>query len=113
MHIASEKKYSGLGIGAFAVSLIAGAFMLALIVLSAFLVNYVPGSLDEEAPSAMLIGLLMFAAIIGELAAAAMGVGSLFQRDRKKLYGVLGLVFSVSGLLGILALIAFGLSRGA
>ncbi|PPT79671.1 hypothetical protein XthCFBP4691_18575 [Xanthomonas theicola] len=31
-----------------------------------------PGSLDEDAPSPMLIGLLMFVAIIGVLAVAAM-----------------------------------------
>lgn len=112
MQIASQVKYSGLGIAAFVVSLVAGAFMLGLVVVSAMLGHYQPDSLDEDSPIAMLVGLLMFAAIVCDLCAAAMGIGSLFQRDRKKLYGVLGLVFALSGLLGSVALIVFGLSQG-
>jgi len=47
------------------------------------------------------------------LAAAALGIGSLFQRDRRKLYGVLGLIFAIATLVGVAALIVFGLIQGS
>ncbi|MBB5875244.1 MULTISPECIES: hypothetical protein [Xanthomonas] len=104
--------YSGLGIAAFAVSLIAAVLTLALVGVSAALVYYQPASLDEDAPLAMLVGMAMMVGVIAELAAAALGIGCLFQRDRRKLYGVLGLVFAVTTLVGITALIVFGLVQG-
>lgn len=104
--------YSGLGIASFAVSLIAAALTFVLIDISGALAYYQPGSLDEDTPMAMLVGLAMMITIFAELAAAALGIGSLFQRDRRKLYGVLGLIFAVATLIGIVALIVFGLMQG-
>lgn len=100
--------YSGLGIASFAVSLIAAALMLALIVVCGALVYSQPGSLDEDTPLAMLLGLALMITIFAELAAAALGIGCFFQRDRRKLYGVLGLIFAIATLLGVVALIVFG-----
>ncbi|MDR6672432.1 hypothetical protein [Xanthomonas sp. 1678] len=100
--------YSGLGIASFAVSLIAAALMLALIVVCGALVYSQPGSLDEDTPLAMLLGLALMITIFAELAAAALGIGCFLQRDRRKLYGVLGLIFAIATLIGVVALIVFG-----
>ncbi len=104
--------YSGLGIASFAVSLIAAVLTLALIGICAALVHSQPDSLDEDSPMAMLVGMAMMVGVFAELAAAALGIGSLFQRDRRKLYGVLGLIFAIATLLGVAALIVFGLIQG-
>ena len=104
--------YSGLGIAAFAVSLIAAVLTLVLIDICAALVYSQPGSLDDNSPLAMLVGMAMMVGVFAELAAAALDIGSLFQRDRRKLYGVLGLIFSIVTLLGVAALLVFGLVQG-
>ncbi|KWV11761.1 hypothetical protein [Xanthomonas translucens] len=104
--------YSGLGIASFAVSLIAAVLTLVLVGICAALVYSQPDSLDDDSPLAMLVGMAMMVGIVAELAAAALGIGSLFQRDRRKLYGVLGLIFAIATLVGVAALIVFGLMRG-
>ncbi|MCT8285606.1 hypothetical protein NYQ43_07845 [Xanthomonas translucens pv. translucens] len=104
--------YSGLGIASFAVSLIAAVLTLVLVGICAALVYSQPDSLDDDSPLAMLVGMAMMVGIVAELAAAALGIGSLFQRDRRKLYGVLGLIFAIAPLVGVAALIVFGLMRG-
>ncbi|KWV13563.1 hypothetical protein [Xanthomonas translucens] len=104
--------YSGLGIASFAVSLIAAVLTLVLVGICAALVYSQPDSLDDDSPLAMLVGMAMLIGIVAELAAAALGIGSLFQRDRRKLYGVLGLIFAIATLVGVAALIVFGLMRG-
>ncbi|WP_225209741.1 hypothetical protein [Xanthomonas bonasiae] len=105
--------YSGLGIASFAVSLIAAVLTLVLIGVCAALVYSQPDSLDEDSPLAMLVGMAMMVGVFAELAAAALGIGSLFQRDRRKLYGVLGLIFAIATLVGVAALIVFGLIQGS
>ena len=105
--------YSGLGIASFAVSLIAAVLTLALIGVCAALVYSQPDSLDEDSPLAMVVGMAMMVGVFAELAAAALGIGSLFQRDRRKLYGVLGLIFAIATLVGVAALIVFGLIQGS
>lgn len=104
--------YSGLGIASFAVSLIAAVLTLVLVGICAALVYSQPDSLDDDSPLAMLVGMAMMVGIVAELAAAALGIGSLFQRDRRKLYGVLGLIFAIATLVGVAALIVFGLIQG-
>ncbi len=104
--------YSGLGIASFAVSLIAAVLTLVLVGICAALVYSQPGSLDDDSPLAMLVGMAMLIGIVAELAAAALGIGSLFQRDRRKLYGVLGLICAIATLVGVAALIVCGLMRG-
>lgn len=104
--------YSGLGIASFAVSLIAAVLTIVLIGICGVLAYSQPDSLDEESPVAMLVGLAMMITIFAELAAAALGIGCFFQRDRRKLYGVLGLIFAVATLIGVVALIVFGLLQG-
>lgn len=101
--------YSGLGIASFAVSLIAAVLTFAMIGVSAVLAYAQPGSLDEDSPLSILVGLAIMVCVFAELAAAALGIGTLFQRDRRKLYGVLGLVFATATLVGLVALIVFGL----
>lgn len=103
--------YSGLGIASFAVSLIAAALSFALVALSGVLSYTRPDGLDEESLAAILIGLGLMITVFAELAAAGLGIGCLFQRDRRKLYGVLGLIFSIATLLVIVALLAFGLMQ--
>ncbi|WP_230939971.1 hypothetical protein [Xanthomonas translucens] len=76
--------YSGLGIASFAVSLIAAVLTLVLVGICAALVYSQPDSLDDDSPLAMLVGMAMLIGIVAELAAAALGIGSLFQRDRRK-----------------------------
>ncbi len=63
----------------------------------------------QNSPQVVLIGLVTIALIGAEAVAFGLGVGALFQRNRQKLFGILGVVFSALAMLGTVGLIILGL----
>ena len=99
--------HSGLGIASFVISLGAGAILFIAIGIAGVL-DTQPGGLDEDSVAAGLLGLAMVATGLAQTLALGLGIAALVQAGRNKLYGVLGTVFSATGLIGMLALILFG-----
>jgi hypothetical protein len=92
-----ELKHSGVGISAFVCGLV--ALVTTFITLGwAGMAHAQSGGagIDEKSPLAVMIGL-------------ALGIGSLFQ-NRKRVFGVLGLVLGVAQVAGTVGIIAFGMS---
>lgn len=95
-----EKPHSGIGIA---------SFILALLMWSGFVALAI-AAMVTSGGSAINMGLglgLLVDALIG-LLASLLGVVTLFQSERKKVFGVLGLVLSVLAILFLVALTAFG-----
>ena len=105
-------KHSGLGIASFALSIIVGIAVLAVFVAAGIAETSTPGGMDEESPVAIIIGLGIFAAGGLGLVALGLGVASFFQSERKKLFGILGVVFSGAILLVTAGLMLLGLMLG-
>ena len=101
-------KHSWLGIGSFVISLAGGFAMLLLFGVAGYLQISTPGGMDEKSMTAILIGLMLFALIGAHLVGAGLAIGGLTQKDRKKVFAVLGLVFNVLVILCTLALMALG-----
>lgn len=104
-----EVKHSGLGIASFVISTVMGVAMLVLIVLAGVLETTTPGGMDEESLAAVLIGLFMFAFLFIDLLAAGLGIAGLLQKDRKKIFAILGVIIAVATILLTMLLLVVGL----
>src|SRR5690606_33657307 len=94
-----EVKHSGVGIASFVTSIVAGVLIFLLVIIAGVLEVSTPGGMDEESIAAVLIGLFLFAFLGAELVALGLGIGGLIQKDRKKIFAILGVVFSATALL--------------
>lgn len=104
-----ERKHSGLGIASFVVSIITGLMMFMLFVVAGVMETSTPGGMDENSVEAMLVGLFLFALLFLDLLAAGLGVAGLFQKERRKLFAILGLVFAAATIVITLLLVLIGL----
>ena len=97
-----ELKQSGVGIASFVLSLLSGICLFALFAVAGYMESQSPGGMNEEDPTTMLLGLALIAAGMGQFLAFILGAVGLFQPNRKKIFAVLGTIFS------LLAVLAFG-----
>lgn len=108
-----ELKHSGLGIASFVVSLAGGAALMGLIIAAGVIEATAPGTMDANSPASVFLGLLIIGSGGLDVVSAALGIASLFQTQRKKTFGVLGLVFSILTILGIGVLMVIGFAVSA
>lgn len=106
------QQHSGLGVASFVVSIIAGFSIFVLIVIAGLMETSTPGGLDENSIEAVLVGLLLIAFVGLALVALVLGIVGLVQKQRKKIFALLGTVFSGVSILCTIVLIAIGLSVG-
>jgi hypothetical protein len=106
--IAIERKHSGLGISSFVISLGAGFAMFVLFCVAGFMETTTPGGIDEKSGVAVVLGLVIFAVIAVHLLGLGLAIGGLTQKDRKKVFSILGLVFNGLIIVGTIGLIVLG-----
>lgn len=99
--------HSGLGIASFIISLAAGFTLLILFGVAGVLESQHDGCSGFLIQTTVL-GLVMVIAVLAQLLALGLGIAGMVQTERNKLFGVLGTVFSTTGLLGCLLLLLFG-----
>ncbi|HET7932171.1 MAG TPA: hypothetical protein VFL63_12395 [Rhodanobacteraceae bacterium] len=103
-----DQKHSGMGIAAFVLSLVAGVLMFLLIAIAGIMTASSPGGLDEHSPVAIIVGLGMMLLLGIDVVAIGLGIAGLIQRDRKRLFPILGLVFALATILGTIFLVILG-----
>ena len=101
-------KHSGLGIASFILSVAVGIFDFVLVAFAGLVEASTPGGMDEESVIAILIGIFIFGGVAANLAGTGLGVAGLVQRDRRKVFSVLGLAFNVAIVFGIIGLMILG-----
>lgn len=101
-------KHSGLGIASFILSILVGAFEFFLFAITGILETRTPGGLNEESAEAIILGLLIIAGLIVSLAGAGIAIGGLLQKNRHKVFAVLGVIFNIVLFIGVLVLIIIG-----
>ncbi|MGM0516777.1 MAG: DUF6142 family protein [Pseudomonadota bacterium] len=104
-----EQRHSGLGIASFIIGIASAILMFLLIVVAGALEASTPGGMDEESAAAVIVGLFLILFLLTSVVAFGLGVAGLFQRDRKKVFPVLGTVFSSVTVLGSVMLVLVGL----
>jgi len=107
-----EHKHSGLGIASFITSIVAGILTFLLIVIAGVMEVSTPGGMNEESAGAVIVGLFLFAFLFACLVTLVLGIAGLIQKDRKKIFAILGTVFSAVTLVGTISLVMLGLAIG-
>src|SRR5262245_44136443 len=103
-----ELKHSGFGIASFMISIVIGVLIVALIIVAGVLEASTPGGIDENSPPTMMVGLGILALVMADLLAIALGITGLVQAQRRKVFAVLGTIFSGLTILGTVVLIVVG-----
>jgi len=104
------EKYSGLGIASFIISVVSGFSIFVLMIVAGFLQATTPGGMHEKSAAAVIVGLFLLAFLAITVAGLGLGVGGLFQKNRKKIFAVLGTVFSSAILSGTIFVMLLGMS---
>ena len=106
-------KHSGLGIASFVMSIFVGLTMFLCFMVAGIMQMQAErqgqSSVDESSPIAIIIGLFILADILLCLVSFILGIAALFQTERKKVFAVLGIVFSVLIGIGTVGMIILGL----
>ena len=102
-------RHSGLGVASFILCLAIGLLELGTFVTAGIMGSNNPGGVDEESAAAALIGLTVLAGIFGAVVGVGLGIGGLMQRNRKKIFGILGLIMNGMIVLGVGFLIVVGM----
>lgn len=105
-------KNSGLGIASFITSILSGILIFILIVVAGIMETSTPGGINEQSPQAIIVGLFILAFSFLCLVALGLGIAGLIQKNRKKLFAVLGTVFSTVTILGVIGLMILGSTMG-
>jgi hypothetical protein len=104
----NEPKYSGLGIASFAISIIAGVLIFVTFVIAVVMEASTPGGMDEESVEFIWIGIAGIGLLIVELVALGLGIGGLFQKEKRKILAILGTVFSGGAVVLLVLAVAVG-----
>ncbi len=104
-----ERKGSGVGMASFIIAIIVGIGEFIMVVIAGMMAS-APGGMNEEAPATVALGLLLLAGLALALVGAVLGLVSIMQRDRKKIFGILGLIFNAAILAVVLLLMVVGLA---
>lgn len=107
-----EYKHSGLGIASFITSLVSGVILFILVVIAGVMEASSIGGMDENSVGAVILGLFLIFFIAVCMVALGLGIGGLFQRERKKIFAILGVVFSGIAVMGVGLLMLIGIAMG-
>ena len=100
--------HSGMGIAAFITAVCGAVLMLGLVVIAGIIETTTPGGMEETSMSAILVGLGLMLTALMQLVAFGLGVAGALQADRRRVFAVLGLVFSIGSMLGVVLLLVIG-----
>ncbi|MDR0666508.1 MAG: hypothetical protein LBF71_03760 [Campylobacteraceae bacterium] len=104
------QKHSGLGVASFALSIISVVCIFVLFIVAGAIEVSTPGGMDENSAAAVIIGVLYFLFAGFSLVGVGLGIAGLFAKERKKIFAVLGLIFSAAIFIIAVAVMVIGLS---
>ena len=92
-----RQKHSGMGVCSFIGAITSGLILFSLFCVIAYVAMGDPAVFENPNNPGMmlLVGLMSISLIMVSTVSIGLGIASLFQKDRKRVFGVLGLVFSL------------------
>lgn len=105
----TAEKHSKFGIASFIASLTVGGLLFATIIVGSLLNSDGHLQRGEQYPGQVIVGLVIIFLLGVDVIAAGLGIVALCQPRTRRVFGILGLVFSLLTILGTIALIVIGL----
>ena len=102
-------KHSGLGISSFIIALIIGFFVFVIVMFAGYVEMTTPGGMNESSVAAVLIGLAIIFGLFVSIIGLGLGIGGLFQKNKKKVFPILGIVMNGAIILGVSFLVIIGI----
>lgn len=103
-----EQKHSGIGIASFVISILAGILIFIVLGIAGSLEASTPGGMDENSTEAVMVGLAIIGLLFLNVLSVGLGIGGLLQKERKKIFAILGTVFSSFLILSVIGLMVLG-----
>lgn len=97
-----QLKHSGLGIASLVISGVAVLLMLVAVIMIGLIMASTGGELDEESGPTLIAGFFVLLSIAATLVALGLGVGGLFQKQRKNTLAVVGTALAAFIIVGAL-----------
>ena len=107
-----EHKHSGIGIASFITSIVSGCFLFLTFVIAGVMESSTPGGMDSKSSASAMVGLFLITFLGAALVALGLGISGLLQKDRKKIFSILGTVFSAVLVFATILLVLVGLAMG-
>lgn len=104
--------HSGVGIASFVLSLIAAFCLFGVVVAAGIAQVRTPQGAAEPTALYFVVGLLVLLFLLLALIALLLGIAGLVQRQRRRVFAVLGTVFSTLSLLSTAGLMVLGWAVG-
>ena len=105
----ASTRQSLIGIASFVISLIVGMGEIGAIVIFTLIQANNPGAVKENSPEAVILGLLLLGGVFLAVVGGVLGIVSFFEKDRHRVFGILGLAFNALIVLGFGGLMVLGL----
>ena len=93
----TQPKHSGFGVGSFVLSILIGSLMLILTITASVMDE---NGIVEDDTEMQVVGILIFGSILLAVIGSVLGIVSCFQRDKKKVLGIIGLALNALTVLG-------------
>ena len=110
--VSALEKHSGLGVASFVISAVAGLAMFVLLLIASVLQATTPGGIDKRSAGNILLGFSMLALVGVDVIAIGLGIAGILQRERKKLFAILGTIFAFATVACTMFLVVIGLALG-
>jgi hypothetical protein len=107
-----EPRHSGFGIASFLITLAAGVLEFVFLACIGVLAVNNPAGLNENSPEVAFLGLGLLGGFFMSILGLVLGIVGLAQRNRKKAFAAIGVVFGSLILLGIGAIFVLGIAMG-
>ncbi len=98
----TQPKYAGFGVGSFVISMLNGALLLILTVTAGVMDE---NGVTEDDTEMQVLGILILGSILLAALGSVLGVVTCFQKDKKKILGIIGLALNALTVLGGIILI--------
>ena len=106
----AEMKHSGLGVASFTLAMVVLVLTFIIVIVAGVMETSAPAGMDEGSSTVIMLGFAIIGMLIANVVAFGLGIGGIFQQNRKKLYAVLGMTFAMLTFIGTIGLILVGLS---
>jgi hypothetical protein len=106
-----ERQNSALGLISIITSFFSWAVVITLIIIFTYVEVKQPGRIDsisDESPVALIVGIVFLGVMAVDLAALIVGIVGLFARKQRKLFCILGIIFSLTLIIAVVALMIIG-----
>ena len=108
--------HSPVGVVSFVLAILSGLGIFALVISATVMAARRSAgqgpAFDDQSPQSMAIGLVFLLSVFGAFVGVALGIGALFQVDRKRVFALLGLCLNLLVLVSVIGLVLLGMAAG-